>query len=135
MSGQPPAGPPKILIVDDSPAFLQLTRKTLQGAGYAVVTAPRAAEGIREARRAAPHLILLDIEMPDMDGLTACATIRADPILRHIPIIMLTATDDAKLNERAFQAGAMATILKGTNTPSFLNTVRLALRSKGKSGG
>ena len=131
--------PPKVLIVDDDPLYLKLTGKTLQAGGYILLTAPAAEEGIREARRSRPDLIILDVQMPGLDGIAACSKIKADPELRHIPVIMHTATQDPKLNERAFKAGAAATIVKGSNPASLLNTVRLTLASarpaRDRSGG
>lgn len=121
--------PPKVLIVDDDPLYLKLTGKTLQAGGYILLTAPAAEEGIREARRSCPDLIILDVQMPGMDGIAACSRIKADPELKHIPVIMHTATQDPKLNEKAFKAGAAATVVKGSNPASILSTVRLTLAS------
>lgn len=134
MTGKPLEVSAKILVVDDSPVFRQLMGKILERGDYTVIAAPDAEDGIREARTSHPDLIILDVEMPGIDGLTACATITGDPELKHIPVIMLTATKDPKLNERAFRAGAAATIVKGSGADSLLNTVRLGLSTTRVSG-
>lgn len=90
-------------------------------------TASGPSEGIAEASRALPDLIILDVEMPEMDGLSACAALKADAATSNVPVIILTATQDTKLNERAFKVGACATVVKGGSADSLINVVRLAL--------
>ncbi len=121
-----PGNAPTVLVVDDTPLFLNLTRRILERADYAVRTAPSAREGIAEARRSRPDLIILDVEMPEMDGLAACAA---------LPVLILTATAGRKLNERAFKAGAAASIVKGSSADSIVNVVRLALAAGRARGG
>jgi len=117
----------KILIVDDQPFFIAMARSILQSKGYTVLTALSAEEGIQEARKSRPDLIILDVEMPVMDGIAACARIKKDPQLKGIPILILTATLDPQLNLRAFKAGAEATILKASSAERILNMVKVVL--------
>ena len=127
MAGEAVEGSAKILIVDDQPFFIAMARNILQSKGYTVLTALSAEEGIQEARRSRPDLIILDVEMPVMDGITACARIKKDPKIKDIPIVILTATLDPQLNLRAFKAGAEATILKASSAERILNMVKVVL--------
>ena len=81
----------KILVVDDEPDAVELIEFNLRGAGFEVVTAADGAEALRKARAALPDLNLLDVMLPEVDGLTACKLLRRDPNTAMIPIIMLTA--------------------------------------------
>ena len=79
-----------ILLVDDDPDFVAATRLVLEKAGYDVRTALRGQAGLDLARQKTPDLIILDIIMPDQDGFTVCEALKADPELRHVPVMMLT---------------------------------------------
>jgi CheY-like chemotaxis protein len=116
-----------ILLIDDQPFFLTVQQTMLQKHGYRVLSASNGPEGLAKAKEHKPDLILLDIEMPEMDGFTVCETLKRDRALRNIPVIILTATQDAKLNEKAFQAGAEITVLKTVATERLLNVLRIAL--------
>ncbi len=120
----------KILIVDDQPFFIAMARNILQARGYSVTSALSAKEGIQAARTSRPDLIILDVEMPGMDGIAACHRLKRDPHLKDIPILILTATLDPKLNEKAFRAGAEATILKASSADRILNMVRVILTTE-----
>lgn len=121
---------PTLLIVDDQPFFQNLHANMLRPRGYDVFTAPDAGRGFTEAKRLLPNIILLDVEMPGEDGFGLCARLKADPATTRIPIIMLTATKDGKLNERAFKAGAEATVLKSMNTERLINIVKVVLETQ-----
>ncbi|MFM7100628.1 MAG: response regulator [Verrucomicrobiota bacterium] len=82
---------PKILVVDDEPDALELIGFNLRNAGYEVVTADDGQEALRRARESLPDLVLLDVMLPEIDGLEVCKSLRRDPATRRIPIIMLTA--------------------------------------------
>ena len=81
----------KILIVDDEPDAVELIRFSLSTAGYEVITAEDGEQALKRARVAAPDLILLDVMLPEVDGLEVCKILRRDPATSAIPIIMLTA--------------------------------------------
>ena len=127
MGGEAAEGSAKILIVDDQPFFIAMARNILQAKGYTVLSALSGEEGIQEARKSHPNLIILDVEMPVMDGITACARIKKDPKIKDIPVVILTATLDPQLNLRAFKAGAEATILKASSADRILNMVKVVL--------
>ncbi|MFI5339027.1 MAG: response regulator [Candidatus Methylomirabilales bacterium] len=117
----------KILCVDDDPIILQLNGDILRFHGYTVLTALDGPTALEMAARERPALVLLDIMMPDMDGFAVCRRLKADPALKAIPIIVLTAMTDPKLNVRAFDAGAELALRKPAEPAVVLRTVEAAL--------
>jgi DNA-binding response OmpR family regulator len=81
----------KVLVVDDEPEAVELVEFNLRGAGYEVATASDGAEALNKARRIQPNLVILDVMMPEIDGMEVCKLLRRDPATSSIPIIMLTA--------------------------------------------
>jgi DNA-binding response OmpR family regulator len=81
----------KILVVDDEPDALELVSFNLKAAGYDVVTADDGNDAVKKARLHAPDLVLLDVMLPEVDGLEVCKLLRRDPATSTVPIIMLTA--------------------------------------------
>jgi DNA-binding response OmpR family regulator len=81
----------KILVVDDEPDLLELLDTNLRAAGYEVLVASDGREALEKARKAQPQLILLDVMLPELDGLEVCKCLRRDPATDAIPIVMLTA--------------------------------------------
>jgi two-component system phosphate regulon response regulator PhoB len=81
----------KILVVDDEPDAVELIEFNLTGAGFDVITAEDGAEALKKARRSLPDLILLDLMLPEVNGLEVCKILRRDSATSAIPIIMLTA--------------------------------------------
>jgi CheY-like chemotaxis protein len=79
-----------ILIVDDNPTNLKLANYVLEGEGYTVLSARDAQEALEIVARSQPQLILMDIQMPGMDGLALTQKLKADPAYQHIPIVALT---------------------------------------------
>lgn len=116
-----------ILIIDDQPFFVTMQQNILKQQGYRVLAATTGAEGLARAKQHKPDLILLDIEMPGMDGFAVCEKLKQDNDLRQIPVVILTATQDIKLNEKAFRAGAEITVLKSVSGERLLNMLRIAL--------
>jgi DNA-binding response OmpR family regulator len=82
---------PKILVVDDEPDAVELIEFNLKGAGYEVTTAANGDEALKKARSLCPDLILLDLMLPEVDGLEVCKILRRDPATSGVPVIMLTA--------------------------------------------
>ena len=96
-----------ILIVDDVPANLSVLGDLLHDAGYQVKAATSGRAALRYAvQDPQPALVLLDVMMPEMDGYQVLATLRKDPATSDIPVIFLTALDNARDEERGFQHGA-----------------------------
>src|SRR5215471_13529451 len=81
----------KILVVDDEPEAVELVEFNLKQAGFSVVTAADGAEALNKARATAPNLIVLDLMLPEVDGLEVCKMLRRDSATASVPIIMLTA--------------------------------------------
>ena len=94
-----------ILVVDDNPANLKLVRVLLMSVGYRVVTAVDAEDALRALQQEHPALILMDLQMPGMDGLALTRKLKSDPATRHIVVIALTAYAMKGDAERAFEAG------------------------------
>ena len=85
-------GPVKtILVVDDEPDAIELVEFNLRAAGYGVIAAEDGEEAIRKAREGLPDLIVLDVMLPEVDGMAGCKILKNDPATQNIPIIMLTA--------------------------------------------
>jgi len=96
----------KILLVDDEPDILEIVGYNLKSEGYQVFTANNGAEGFKTAKKVIPHLILLDIMMPEMDGIEACEKIRKDKSLENVLISFLTARGEDYSQVAGFDAGA-----------------------------
>src|SRR3972149_70002 len=99
--------PEAILVVDDAPENRRLLSRILTSDGYRVQTANDGAEAIRSAQESSPDLILLDINMPVMDDIQACAQLKLDERTRDIPVIFISALDDIEDKMRAFRAGGV----------------------------
>src|SRR5579871_3023041 len=117
-----------ILIIDDEPLIADLIQESLQQEGYVVYTAATGAEGTAMALERQPHLILLDVLLPDMDGMAVCAALRANTRTSAIPIIMLSALDSTDHKVVGFNHGADDYIAKPFHVPELLARVRTQLR-------
>jgi two-component system cell cycle response regulator DivK len=82
---------PRILVIEDSPVNMALTVAILQNAGHSVLQADRAGLGLEMARSLQPDLVLMDLQLPDIDGLAATRLLKADPKTAALPVIALTA--------------------------------------------
>lgn len=89
-----------VLLIDDEPFFLVMGQDLLEEKGYRVITAQSGREGLEKARTIRSTAILLEVVMPEMDGFETCERLKADPLTQDIPIIMLTASEDAKPTRR-----------------------------------
>jgi putative two-component system response regulator len=130
MATPKPPSAKTVLIVDDQPFFITMQKNLLQRQGYRVLSASNGAEGLTLAKQHKPDLVILDVEMPGMDGFTVCQKLKQDENLKNITVVMLTATEDPKLNERAFQAGAEITLLKSVPADRMLNMLRIAIEKR-----
>jgi DNA-binding response OmpR family regulator len=102
----------QILLVDDNVTNLQVLRQTLDGRGYKLLVAKNGAGALSIAEKARPSLILLDIMMPEMDGYEVCRRLQANPDLKEIPIIFLSALTDTKDKVKGLDLGAVDYISK-----------------------
>lgn len=113
-----------ILSVDDSASIRQMVKLTLSGAGYNVLEAADGAQGLAEARRKAVDLIVTDLNMPVMDGLTFIREVRKLPAYVGVPILMLTTESDAAKKSQAKAAGATGWITKPFQPQQLLDTLK-----------
>jgi CheY-like chemotaxis protein len=119
-----------ILIVEDNPMNMELATDLLEVAGYNILQANHAENGIELAMQARPDLILMDISLPGMDGLAATLILKADPTTKDIPVIALTAHAMSGDEEKARSAGCVAYITKPINTRLFSEQVAEYLRKE-----
>jgi CheY-like chemotaxis protein len=120
-----------LLLVDDDPLFLRYLATLFPRKEYEVVTASNGQDAVKHARRLKPDLIILDLDMPKPDGIETCKILRADEATKEIPVVILTATEDLELNQKAFDAGAQVTVLKSVNRERLANIVDVVLQAKG----
>jgi CheY-like chemotaxis protein len=125
--GTPSPPEVKILCVDDDPLVIQLIGDILRFRGYMVLSANDGPSGLDMAIQQRPSLVLLDIMMPGMDGFEVCRRLKADPELKPIPVIILTAKSDATVSARAFEVGAQLVLQKPAPTAAVLRTIEAAL--------
>ncbi len=114
-----------ILVIEDNEFNMILVRDLLQLEDFTVVEAFDAEAGIRKARETIPDLILMDIQLPGMDGLTATRLIKKDPALKNIPVVALTAYAMEKDKKEAIAAGCIGFIAKPIDTRIFVNAVSI----------
>jgi two-component system cell cycle response regulator DivK len=127
---RPASWPPdmaKILIVEDNPANMKLAVFLLQSAGHTVLSATDAEAGLTLARVEHPDLILMDIQLPGMDGLEAIGQLKRDEATRAIPVIALTALAMKGDEERIRAAGCDGYIAKPMRYQEFLTTIAAQL--------
>jgi adenylate cyclase len=122
--------PPLILAVDDTPENLEILRLRLEANGYEVVTAADGEEGLAKARDLKPDLILLDIMMPKLDGISVVRMIKQDVSLRSIPVILVTAKADTRDVVEGLDAGGDDYLTKPFEHQALLARVRSMLRQK-----
>ena len=103
---------PAILLVDDESSCLQVLTSALNGGEFQLICATRPGDALKLARDRSPHLVLLDVMMPDMDGFTVCQRLRSDPVTRDLAIIFLSSLQDASDRVRGLDLGAVDFITK-----------------------
>jgi CheY-like chemotaxis protein len=125
VSDETPKGEPHptILVIDDDRLVLGVCTAVLEGHGYRAVMATHGQAGLAMALRERPVLILLDIRMPGMDGYEVCRQVRADPRLRHTPIVLMTAMTEPDLERKGADAGATVSLRKPFDAEQIINTV------------
>lgn len=127
---EPTESPSRIVIVDDSPQNLKLLENMLQGKGYRVFAFPCGEMALRAIEKNPPHLILLDIGMPGMNGYEVCKKLKADEALAKIPVIFLSALNETNDKLNAFQAGGVDYVAKPFQFPEVDARVRTHLKMR-----
>jgi len=127
----PEADACRILVVDDQPSNIQILGTVLGNLGHELILAGDGATALKRAALRKPDLILLDLLMPEMDGCEVCRQLKANPELKNIPVIFLSAADDKELIVRALNSGGIDYITKPFNHAELVSRVRtqLALKS------
>ena len=111
-----------ILLVDDVRLFLEIQKEFLQYTSMQVMTAGNGLEALRAIDGKRPDLIFMDLEMPEMDGIACCRTIKANPQLAGIPVVMITAKGDEASQDQCRAAGCDGFLTKPLNRSLFLET-------------
>ena len=117
-----------ILLVDDEQDILEIVSYNLEQEGYKVITASNGSEAIVKAKKNIPHLIIMDVMMPEMDGMEACEHIRKNPELRNTIITFLTARSEEYSQVAGFEAGADDYITKPIKPKLLVSKVKALLR-------
>jgi DNA-binding NtrC family response regulator len=125
---QPPSTPKEILVVDDTPASLRLLTELLTGHGYRIRPAQDGAMALESVAAKIPDLILLDVNMPGMDGYEVCRRLKADEKRSRIPVIFISAFGDTRQKVTGFEAGGLDFITKPFEAEEVLARVRTHLR-------
>jgi len=118
----------KVLVVDDDIKEVLLMSKVLEGMGFEVLKAGDGQEALAMIKQSLVDLIILDQMMPKMDGMKACALIKADKRYRHIPVIIFTASAEESVRKSSEQVGANAFCNKPLNVSVFTQKVRELLK-------
>jgi len=118
-----------ILIVEDNEKNMKLARDVLQSKGYATVEAITGEDGVRIAIEKKPDLVLMDIQLPGINGIEALRQVRADPACARIPIVAFTASVTPADRSQIAAAGFNAFLSKPINLKEFLETVKRLLES------
>jgi two-component system alkaline phosphatase synthesis response regulator PhoP len=118
----------KILLVDDEPDILEIVGYNLSQEGYKIVTATNGKEAVAAAKKEQPHLIIMDVMMPEMDGMEACENIRRIPELSNTIITFLTARSEDYSQVAGFEAGADDYITKPIKPKLLVSKVKALLR-------
>ena len=116
-----------ILVADDEPEVVNLVRTLLEWQRYSVLDAADGRDALQQARRAVPDLILLDVRMPRMSGLTVLEKLQADPLTEGIPVIMLSVVTTYSEVRAALQRGAVAYLSKPFELKEMLELVQRVL--------
>ena len=122
----------KILIVEDNLLNLEMATDLLEAGGFTVLSAPSAEEGMRMAREIMPDLVLMDVGLPGMDGLSATVALKASPLTRNLTLVGFSAHAMTGDVEIALRAGCDGYVIKPIDTRTFVDTVRRFIE-KGRS--
>jgi CheY-like chemotaxis protein len=117
----------KILVIDDEPSIRETLQRLLKAQDYDVACAEDGFAGLEKARAWIPHLIVLDVLMPKMDGFSLCAILKKDPKTSHIPVLILSTLGKMGDAEEAIKQGATAYMTKPYDFARFLEKIKTLL--------
>jgi two-component system cell cycle response regulator DivK len=121
----------RVLLVEDQEDNRVLARKLLERAGFTVSEATDGRQALEQAAAVRPDLILLDISLPEVDGLTVARTLRASPDLKHLLVVALTAHAMEGDRAKCLEAGCNDFMTKPIDVPNFIPTIRRILERRG----
>ncbi|MDF3010052.1 MAG: response regulator receiver protein [Burkholderiales bacterium] len=121
-----------VLIVEDNDKNMKLARDVLQAKGYQTLEAETGEEGVKLAKENVPDLVLMDIQLPGINGIEAFKQLRADPKTARIPIVALTASVTPTDRSQITAAGFDAFVSKPINLKEFLDTVKRLVEGRAK---
>jgi two-component system alkaline phosphatase synthesis response regulator PhoP len=124
------SGKGRILIVDDDPQAVEILTRMLEREGYECISAASGAAALQLLRTQIVDVILLDVMMPEMDGLQVCERLRQDSELRQIPVILLTAKDDMQTRSRGMALGVSEYLTKPVNKRELFLRIDAQLHSR-----
>jgi len=119
-----------IMVVDDDPSIRDFLRLSLENAGFKIIVEKDAIGALKTLTAQPPDLILLDIMMPQMDGLSMCKAIKANPEFSNIPVIFVTASVERDNVKKAIDAGAHGFIAKPLQHENLLQSIRDVLKGR-----
>ena len=122
-----PSPPYKVLIVDDSVTVRKVTSRLMERQGWVVVTAKDGVDAVEQLQDIYPDIVLLDIEMPKMDGFEVLRTVRHDERLKDLPIIMITSRTGEKHKQQAFELGVNSYLGKPFQEAGLMSTIEEVL--------
>jgi DNA-binding response OmpR family regulator len=123
-------GKPRVLLIEDEPHILLSLEFLLERAGYETASAADGDEGLALAKRLRPNVVVLDIMLPKRNGYEVCRALKADPGLRSIPVIMLSAKGQEVEILKGLELGAAAYVTKPFGNAEILESIRAALESR-----
>jgi DNA-binding response OmpR family regulator len=113
----------KLLIVEDNTELLELLRLGLREAGFAIATATDGIEALKKARSVSPDLVVLDLVLPELDGFAVCETLRRDPAMAAIPVIVLTGLTSEFARYAGLESGADECVTKPVSPGHLLSRI------------
>jgi len=113
----------KVVLIDDTRTLLSLIQIYLMGWGLEFIEAHDGRAGLARIREHRPALVLSDVKMPEMDGFQVCAAVRADPVLKDTPLVLLTSLDDEASRAKGRLVGATAFLTKPVTVAALRRTV------------
>lgn len=122
--------PRKILVVDDEQDFLDLLSYNLKDSGFDILTANTGVAGLNMARRHLPDVILLDLQLPDIDGLSVCEILRKQPSTARIPVVLVTAMSGEIIRANGVVSGADHFLPKPLDRAAVCHCVEKVLRTR-----
>ena len=129
MSKEPNVGEHKrLLLIDDDPNLILLVKDYLEFRGYEVITAENGQEALDVLDLETPDMIICDVMMPQMDGNALAQSVKNDPKLKDLPIIMVTASKEVDLVKKSFSSGCVLFLPKPFTAASLLSLLQLVLK-------